>query len=356
MKVLNNLKLRTLVLMLIIGSTLMLGSCKEDDNNSTGADKTALTELIKEADKLSADATDSDYPQTAIDTYKSTLQTIKGKAATNLTQVQVKDLVDELKEAMDTFKSKGYGYVDETTHLIAGWHFDEGMGTTTTDYSSIKHVATFQAGNTTVFAENALSPTWVDGVNGGKAVHLNNGAHLEVPYVSTFLPNDLSISVWIKPMELYQNNYILSQNYWNGYQLKTQGMGKVIFTYKKENGDTISADTENSNLIIPGQWNHIVVTLNGAANELTIYVNGILSDTWDAATKNIGPLVKTLTSPGPQPFLIGAVATEAEIGTWNQVPTPTTMGYFKGDIDELKLFNIALEEAQVSKLYSDEKP
>jgi hypothetical protein len=39
---------------------------------------------------------------------------------------------------------------------------------------------------------------------------------------------------------------------------------------------------------------------------------------------------------------------------WQQ--TPTSLGYFKGAIDELKIFNIALTDGQVSKLYNDEKP
>jgi hypothetical protein len=36
--------------------------------------------------------------------------------------------------------------------------------------------------------------------------------------------------------------------------------------------------------------------------------------------------------------------------------TATNLGYFKGAIDELKIYNIALADGQVSKLYADEKP
>jgi hypothetical protein len=36
--------------------------------------------------------------------------------------------------------------------------------------------------------------------------------------------------------------------------------------------------------------------------------------------------------------------------------TATNLGYFSGSIDELKIYNIALVDGQVSKLYMDEKP
>jgi hypothetical protein len=35
--------------------------------------------------------------------------------------------------------------------------------------------------------------------------------------------------------------------------------------------------------------------------------------------------------------------------------TADNLGYFKGVIDELKIYKIALSDGQVSKLYNDEK-
>jgi hypothetical protein len=361
MKVLNFLKSRTLMLLVIVSTMMVMSSCKDDNTTSNGADKTALNALIVNADKLATDAKDSDYPQTAIDTYKTTLQNIKNSAAGNVTQVQVNNLVTQLQQAMDTFKSKAYGFIDESTALIAGWHFDEGTGTTATDYSTNKRVATFKKGNATILGSNAMDPTWVDGVKGGKAIYLNNGAHLEVPYATAFLPNNLTISVWVKPTELYENNYIISQNFWQGYKLQTQGGGKPFFTYKKADGGIIDADNETDNSIKANQWNHIVITLDGTAKKLIFYVNGVLTKTWDETSKSIGPMTTSLTKPDPQPFLIGAAATDEEMANdtdtkWMDWTTAQNLGYFKGAIDELKLYNVALSEGQVSKLYTDEKP
>lgn len=354
----NLIKLRTLLLMLIVSSVMVLGSCKDDEADPiVQGDKTGLNALIVDANALATAATTSQYPETAIDAFKATLATVKTTAATQLTQVQINNLITQLTEAMTTFKSQAYGFIDEALYLNAGWHFDEGTGTTATAYSAVKHVATFFKGNTVVMGAEAMSPSWVDGVKGGKAVYLNKGAHLQVPYTTAFLPANITISVWIKPIELYENNYIVSQNYWNGYKLQTQGGGKPFFTYKKEFvvDGYVNADNEIDNSIKINLWNHVVVSVNSTTKELKIYVNGTLTKTWTEATKGIVPFIQTL-SPSAQPFLIGCVATDAELATWSWTETPSTLGYFKGAIDELKIYNIALSDGQVSRLYTDEKP
>jgi len=355
MKIKNLMNLHTLLLMLIVSSAMILGSCKKDDPIVEG-DKTALTALIAEADAIAAAANATDYPQSAIDTYKATLGTLKTAAAEKLTQTQINNLVAQLTEALHTFDAQAYGYIDESLYLNAGWHFDEGTGTTATAYSSVKHVGTFFKGNTVILGNAALSPTWATGLSGGSAVYLDKGAHLEVPYTTSFLPVDLTISVWIKPIELYEHNYIVSQNYWTGYKLQTQGGGKPFFTFKKVDGEIINADNETDNSIQVDQWNHVVITLNGTTKELKFYVNGALTKIW-TEENSIGPLTQTLTSPDPQPFIIGGVATDAELAAnFMEWTNADNLGYFKGAIDELKIYNIALVEGQVSKLYNDEKP
>ncbi|NOU19125.1 MAG: LamG domain-containing protein [Bacteroidales bacterium] len=355
MKMTNLMKLHTLLLMLVVSSAMILGSCKKDDEIVEG-NKTALTTLIATADALAAAALPANYPQADIDAFKATLATIKAAAATKLTQVQIDNLVVQLTEAMATFNSKAYGYIDESLYLNAGWHFDEGTGTTATAFSTVKHVGTFKAGNTVILGNDSKLPTWTTGVKGGGAIYYSGGGHLEVPYTTAFLPANLSISVWVKPDVLRADNYIVSQNYWTGYKLQTQDGGKPFFTYKKVDGGIVDADNETDNCIKVALWNHIVVTLNGTTKELKFFVNGTLTKTWTESNKSIGPLLQTLT-PAPQPFIIGGVATDAELAAnFMDWTTATNLGYFKGVIDELKIYNIALADGQVSKLYNDEKP
>lgn len=422
------IKIRTMLLMLVVSSAMIFGSCKKDEEPG---DKTSLTASIATADALSASATtavypqaaidafktslaavktasnsatltqaevdvqvtalatattalklygtpsyaalnvlitesgtiangatSTNYPQTAIDAFKTTLATTKTAAATLLTEAQVTNLNVNLTAAKKTFATQIYGYIDETLYLNAGWHFDEGTGTTATAFSTVKHVGTFKAGNAGVFGATAASPVWVAGVKGGKAISLNNGAHLEVPYTTAFLPVNITISIWVKPSELYENNYILSQNFWNGYKLQSQGGGKPFFTYKttKTVNPIIDADNEVDNSVKVNVWNHIVVSVNSTTKELKFYVNGTLTKIWTEANKGIAPLTQTLTDPAPQPFIIGCVATDAQLATWTWTETPASLGYFKGAVDELKVYNTALADGQVSKLYNDEKP
>jgi hypothetical protein len=350
----NLMKLHTLLLMLFVSTALILGSCKDDDDDIVEGDKTELNALIAQADAIAATATSADYPQSAIDAFKTTLQTVKDAVATPLTQEQINNLIVQLNAAMETFDSQAYGYIDESLYLNAGWHFDEGSGSTATAYSATQHVATFFRGNTVILGNDAMMPSWTDGVK-GKAVYFNKGAHLEVPYTNSFLPANLTISVWVKPDELYEHNYIVSQNYWNGYKLQTQGGGKPFFTYKKIDGGIIDADNETDNSIKVAQWNHIVVSVNATTKELKFYVDGTLTKTWTETDKNIGPLLQTLENA--QPFIIGGVATDAELAAnFMEWTTAENLGYFKGAIDELKIYNIALTDGQVSKLYNDEKP
>jgi len=351
----NLIKRHILLLMIIVSSAIILGSCKKEDPIVEG-DKTALNALIVEADALAASITTADYPQSAIDDFKSVLATVKAAAGSPVTQEQIFNLETQLMEAMNTLFTQAYGYIDEALYLNAGWHFDEGTGTTATAFSTVKHVATFFKGNTVIMGAEAMSPAWVAGLKNGKAIHLDKGAHLEVPYTPSFLPVNLTISVWIKPDELYENNYIVSQNYWNGYKLQTQGGGKPFFTYKKVDGGIIDADNETDNSIKANQWNHVVVSVNALSKELKFYVNGTLTKTWTEENKGIGPLIQTLTAPDPQPFIIGCVATDAELAAnFMEWTTAENFGYFKGAIDELKIYNIALADGQVSKLYLDEK-
>lgn len=427
MKTKNLFRVRTLLLMLVVSSAMIFGSCEKDE---PVGDKTSLTALISAADQLSASATvavypqaaidafkttlaavktasasttltqaevdaqvtalnaatatlnsyktadyaslyaliissetlangasSATYPQAAIDNFKATLVTVKTAAATLLTPAQITNLNVNLTAAKNTFGTQIYGFIDEAMYLTAGWHFDEGTGTTATAFSTVKHVGTFKAGNAVIMGANAKSPAWGDGLKGGKAIVLDGGAHLEVPYTTAFLPANMTISVWVKPSALRADNYIVSQNYWTGYKLQTQDGGKPFFTYKKVDGGIVDADNEMDNSIKVNLWNHIVVSVNGTSKELKFYVNGTLTKTWTEANKGIGPLTQTLTSPGPQPFIIGGVATDAELAAnFMEWTTAANLGYFMGSIDELKIYNMALADGQVSKLYNDEKP
>jgi len=360
----NLIKLNTLLLMVFVSSVMIISSCKKDDKIVEG-DKTALTANIVVADALSATATTALFPQADITTYKTTLAAIKTTAATPLTQLEIDNLNNSLNEAMKTFKSKAYGFIDESLYLIAGWHFDEGTGTTATSFSTAAQVATFTKGWTVLLGANAALPTWVNGVKGGKAIYLNNGAHLEVPYSPSFLPADITISAWIKnDLAGWENNCIVSQNYWWGYKFQTQSGGRPLLT-ERINAATANDKDNDGVAVKAGEWTHVVASLNSTTKVMKFYTNGVLIKTWTESDGGIGPLTRTLSfvdganTYTAQPFLIGSFATDAEIaakpGNFDWITT-ANVASFKGAMDELKVYNIALADGQVGKLYNDEKP
>lgn len=365
MKVLKFLKLRTLMMMLIVSSALIFVSCgSNDDGTPAVVDRAALTKAIASADSLSSAATTSDYEQADIDAYKATLATAKtASTSSTLTQAQVNSLVGQIKAAMTLLNSKAFGFINETVNLVAGWKFDEGTGTTATSYSAAKQVGTFMKGWTTLLAANAALPTWVDGVKGGKAIHLDNGAYVEVPYSSSFLPASISISAWIKMDKPgWENNVIVSQNYWWGYKFATQSAGYPLFTERIS--PTSVQDKDAGVAVAPNVWTQVAVTLNSAKDSMQFFINGNLIITYTAAD-GIGPLTQTLNfvdggyTYTAQPFLIGSFATDAEVAAkplnFNWITT-ANVGSFEGSIDNLKIFNIALKPGQIKKLYNDEKP
>ena len=185
-----------------------------------------------------------------------------------------------------------------------------------------------------------------------------------MPYSANLLPANITISAWIKNNLLgWENNCIVSQNYWWGYKFQTQSGGKPLFT-ERINLTSVQDFDDGDATVTPGVWSHVVVSLNSTTKVLKFYINGVLTHTY-TATDNVGVLTQTLnfvdgtTTYTPQPFLIGSFATDAEIAakpdnfSWI---TTANVASFEGAIDELKIYNTALSDGQVGKLYNDEKP
>ncbi len=360
----NLMKWKNLLLMLFVGTAIIVSSCKDDkDNGIVEGDKTELNALIVEAEALVNSAKPADYPQAAIDAYKATVTTIKTAAAKPLTQTEINNLKTQLGEATKKFNSQAYGFIDNDLYLVAGWDFDEGTGTTATSFSKAAQVATFSKGWTTLLGADAQMPTWIDGVK-GKAIHLDKGAHLQVPYSPSFLPANITISAWIKnEVQGWENNCIVSQNYWWGYKFQTQSVGKPLFT-ERINASTVQDFDAVEGIVTANVWSHVVVSLNSTTKTLSFYIDGANVHTF-TETDGVGPLTQTLSfvdglnTYTAQPFLIGSFATDGEIankpGNFDWI-TAANVASFKGGMDMLKIYNIALTNGQVAKLYNDEKP
>ena len=148
----------------------------------------------------------------------------------------------------------------------------------------------------------------------------------------------------------------MSLNYWNTWKFQLQEQNKPFFTVTTSVGGT-DADNQADNSAPNKAWTHLVVSMNLTTGNLTFYVNGASTMVWTSTTKpNLSGSVKAYATV--LPLMIGACTTYPEvIAKWDWVTPPIKpQGWdgFIGALDELKVYNIALTDGQVAKLYKDE--
>lgn len=88
----------------------------------------------------------------------------------------------------------------------------------------------------------------------------------------------------------------------------------------------------NNTALTTSQWTHIAAVFDGTNQLLKLYVNGVMVNSVAAGTS---------ISADPTPFTIGRHAL-------------TNDRYFKGKIDEVRLFNVALTDEQIQKMVYQE--
>lgn len=340
-----------------VSLTLLAGvftGCKSTTNPPVVADQTKLTALIDSCNTLSAGATTTNYPQSAITTFQTTLASVKTAAANAaITQSAVDNLVVQLRTAKNVFLASNFSAIAPSAITFA-LTFDEGSGTQLTTTGSKLWTAVLMAGPSQLFGTATGLPTFVPGKK-GTAMHFAQGSHLEISnYTSPdLLKSQMSIAVWLKEDSTRENNYIMSYNYWNTWKFQLQ-TGDLPFFTTHVTGDKYTDADDAGTAVTKGTWTHVVVTLDLTAGTMTFYVNGQNVKSWTRTDKpNLtGTLLPYATV---LPLMIGSQTTYAESIATAQGPTTKNWGYFAGAMDELKFYNITLNDGQVAKLYNDEK-
>ena len=328
-------------------------------NNSPApvtADQTKLTALSDSCTALLATAT-GNYPAASITTFQTVLTSVKTAAAVSgITQSAVDNLVIQLRAAKVAFMATALAAIPAGSTTFA-LKFDEGTGTQLTTTGNKAWTAVLMGGP---IAGHTGLPTFVTGHKGtGYGMHFGLGSHLEI---SNFTPADLvksqlSISVWVKTDTLYDNNYIISYNTYHTWKFQLQGAGKPFFTFASTAG-ILDADDHDGGSVTNATWTHLVLSLDLTAGTETFYINGVSQWKWiyGPADSDTNKTKKFLTGTLVPP----TVATPLEIGLDFPIgtPLPTSYGnisYFKGSLDDLEFYNIALTDGQVAGLYNSEK-
>jgi hypothetical protein len=188
-----------------------------------------------------------------------------------------------------------------------------------------------------------------------KAYHFFKGGNIEVPYNTVINPaKEITVSVWARmdSNSVAGNNYILGLNRWNGYKLNIQQANYAFFTIKTSTG-IIDHDNADPKLDL-NKWYHITVTYK--AGNMNFYLNGTLTKNWPNLTGDPVPVKSTINLAIGQDLPTSLYQNnEKDDADGNNFNGPWG-GYFRGDLDEVRIYNVALSDTQVKSVYTAEKP
>jgi hypothetical protein len=353
-----------LSLMLVVLVAALFEACSKSDDPAVVIDKVALNAAITAASTLQTGAVEGkaagQYQVGAKATFQTAIDASKTVAAsTTATQTDVNNAVTALANAVTVFQGKIIAEIDPA-NLVAYWKFDEGTGTTVADASGNTRTGTLTVGHPTLAGG---IPTWVADRKGtaAKALHFTKGGHVLVPANAAFSPAELSLSLWVyidsltaaqctsfggacKNGKVYADNYIISQNHYEGYKFQTQDDKYPFFTYKNTAGNYINtASGTNLNL---KRWYHLAVTAKAA--QLTFYING-LKIPGNSGDTPVGAMI-ALTDRWD--FVIGQETPNSK--TDNNITY--VLPHMEGSLDDVRVYKTVLTDAQVSSIYQMEKP
>jgi len=94
------------------------------------------------------------------------------------------------------------------------------------------------------------------------------------------------------------------------------------------------------------KWQYVTIAYNATTSTFSIYINGVL---YSERTKTITPASGALTFSSVDKLIIGAWLTKVLDSA-----TDVWMGYYKGNLDELRIYNAGLSATRVKNLYDAE--
>jgi hypothetical protein len=201
--------------------------------------------------------------------------------------------------------------------LVAAWSFDEGSGDKVNDITG--------NGNNGIFVG---SPTWVEGKYGMTLEFDGASNYVEVPD-SDFLDitENLTWAAWFKPSVTIDSSNaesirLMSKNDAYFLLFNYQEVGNLGFLIKTDGGNFVVHSTTNT--WNAGEWYHVAGTYD--TNELKIYINGKL--------ENMAEHAGTIDA--------------SDLTLW--IGADDLPHYFPGAIDDVRIYNNVLTEAEVREM------
>jgi hypothetical protein len=225
--------------------------------------------------------------------------------------------------------------------LVGYWSMNDGSGLIVRDFDSGSLV-------TNGVLSGSTKPAWVSGRSGTGLFFagIPGAGYVNIPDAAYLRPGagDWSISCWINAPNVAQNsNAIISKRDGVSFNQMQLGIG-----YADSGGSTVSAKNigfvsypnltsfYTTNFTVDGNWHHIVLVRLAVGNPL-IYVDGVSQALTSPVNNGVANLTNTVSW---------------EIG-WNN---NGAAGFYSGSVDDVRLYNRALNPAEVTALYKTPVP
>jgi len=213
----------------------------------------------------------------------------------------------------------------EPDTIVGIWMFDEGNGDLAGDSSG--------NGN----AGNIVQAKWIDGAF-GNALKFNGSAYVEVPASESLnsIEDEITIAAWIKFIDLSAWARVIIRGVFqdkNNLQfiLACTDQPEIISLELHSEGQTFAVWTQH--VLEQDVWHHIAYTSDGA--QIKLYVDGIFKTSSGSG--------KPLNKPEDQSLFFGS-------GINAPGGAPGSAQKFKGALDEVAIFNVALSEDDINVL------
>lgn len=197
--------------------------------------------------------------------------------------------------------------------LLAWWRFNENIGTTAADSTGNGHNATLTSGT-----------NWTPG-RAGSGISIASSSQMAVTAPGKPIPPAFTIAAWINPTNASGVDTIFS--FGSTAAFRTSGSRLRFTAFGVSDHDT------NSGMFTGGTWTHVAVSFTpGEANGAKFYVNGV----------RVQSLASSSLSTPTGVWRIGAAHISSE--------------WFGGAIDDVRLYNRVLSDADIALIAAPPTP
>lgn len=233
------------------------------------------------------------------------------------------DLKWEHLKSLEVIPPESAGSMPIRKGLVAYYSFDHGQESLGADDASEK------------FRAEVLGAKWSEEGRLGGAIEFDGKSALSVPHDDALnFTKGLTLSTWIKPSDAEHYGYAMiagkttGSSWSGGFGLaKMSGDRENIYFFVNSYSTTVVKAP-----VKDGKWTHVAGTFDG--QQLTIYINGKQVETLKVRPPHEGVAVDVL--PVNTPLLFGS--------------DPSNY-FWKGKLDEAALFDRALREDEILRLY-----